>query len=126
MFPDACGARFAEAVNKGADPKKVVPDDFIVIRGGGSPVPQPGTTFSGTTGPTLEAAAAALPHGRIRVTTAGAIRAKGGVVEWSPELSRHGTPNQQHVDITEAGTTSFSGLQPNPIARRHRIDGDKT
>jgi hypothetical protein len=35
------------------------------------------------------------------------------------------TPNQQHVNITEGGSTTFSELQPNPVPRKHRIDGDK-
>lgn len=88
-------------------------------------MPQPGARFSGAAGPTLEAAAAAVPHGQIRVTTAGAIRAQGGVVEWSLDRSRHNTPNRQHVHITEAGSSTFSELQPNPVPRKQRIDGDK-
>jgi hypothetical protein len=125
MFPDPCGSEFAEAVRNGADPKAVVPDDFVIVRGGASPVAPTGTPFSAAAGPNLEAAAAALPHGQIRVTTAGTIRGQGGVVEWAPEVSRHGTPNQQHVNITEGGSTAFSELQPNPVPRARRIDGDK-
>ena len=125
MFPHACGAEFAEAISKGADPQKVIPNDFVVVRGGGGALDPPGTTFSGATAPTVEAAAAAVPHGQIRVATVGAIRANGGTVEWVPELSRHGTPNRQHVDVTEIGQTGFSGLQPNPVPRQQRIDGDK-
>jgi hypothetical protein len=124
-FPHPCGDDFAEAVQKGADPKQVVPDGFVVIRGGKNPVEPPGTTFSGVVGPTIEAAAAALPHGQIRVATAGAIRARGGIVEWAPEISRHGTLNQQHVNVTEVTATSFSELQGNPIPRQQRVDGDK-
>ena len=126
MFPDACGAGFAEAVKQGADPKPVIPDDYVIVRGGASPLDPPGTTFSGAIGPTLEAAAAAVPHGQIRVATVGAIRARGGTVEWAPELSRHGTPNQQHVNVTEAGSTSFPELQPNPVPREQRVDGDNS
>jgi hypothetical protein len=124
MFPDPCGAQFAAAVANGADARKVVPDNFVVLRGGNSPMPAPGTTFSGATGPTLLSAAAAVPHGQIRVTSAHAIRANGGIVEWSPELSRHGTLNQQHVNIMEAGPTCFSDLWPNPVARKQRVDGN--
>jgi hypothetical protein len=124
-FPHPCGADLAEAVRKGADPKQVVPDTFLVVRGGRNPVEPPGTTFSAAVGPTVEAAAAALPHGQIRVATAGAIRARGGIVEWAPEVSRHGTVNQQHVNVTEAGATSFSELQTNPLPRQKRVDGDK-
>lgn len=126
MFPHACGAEFEEAVRNGADPKEVVPNGFAVVRGGGSPLQPSGTMFSGAAGPTLEAAASAVPHGRIRVSTAGAIRAEGGTVEWAPERSRHGTVNQQHVNITEQVPGRFSLLRPNPVTRRERIDGDKT
>jgi hypothetical protein len=124
-FPHPCGADLATAVQKGADPKRVVLDTFVVLRGERNPIEPPGTTFSATAGPTVEAAAAALPHGFIRVTTAGAIRARGGIVEWAPEVSRHGTLNQQHVNVTEVGVTSFSEMQPNPIPRPQRVDGDK-
>ena len=50
-------------------------------------MPAPGETFSGAVGPSLEAAAGAVPHGQIRYTTAGEIRARGGVVEWAEEQS---------------------------------------
>jgi hypothetical protein len=125
MFPDPTGAGFAEAVRNGADPDKVVPDEFVVVHGGVGPVPPAGMPFSGATGPNLEAAAAAVPHGTIRVSTVAAIRSAGGTVDWSPEISRYGTLNQQHVNIIESGSTCFSGLQQNPVARRQRIDGDK-
>jgi hypothetical protein len=125
MFPDPCGAEFAEAVRNGADPKTVVPDKYVIVRGGAVPIAPSGTPFSAAAGPTLEAAAAAVPHGQLRVTTAGAIRAQGGLVEWAPEVSRHSTPNQQHVNVTEEGSTTFSELRPNPVPRAQRIDGDK-
>src|SRR5215813_10673615 len=98
MFPSPCGDQLAEAVRTGADPKAVVPGQYFVVRGGSAPVPPPGTTFSGAVGPTVGEAAAAVPHGLVRVSTAGAIRPLGGVVEWAPEVSRHGTVNQQHVN----------------------------
>src|SRR5947209_4796292 len=101
MFPHPCGAEFAEAVRNGADPMTIVPDDYVIIRGGLKPVPPPGQPYSAHVGPTLEAAAAAVPYGQIRVTTAGEIRRAGGIVEWFPEPSRHGTPNEQHVHVTE-------------------------
>ena len=125
MFPDPCGPRFTEAVKKGADPAAVVPNEYVIVRGGSSNVNNPGEPFSGTVGPTLEAAAAAVPHGQIRATTVGAIRARGGIVEWASEVSRHGTVNQQHVNVTEKGPTTFSALHPNPVPRTQRIDGDK-
>jgi hypothetical protein len=124
MFPHLCGEAFAEAVRHGADPKMVVPDDYAIVHGGTSPLVPAGETFSGATGPLLEDAAAAVPHGQIRTTTAGAIRAAGGVVEWVPEVSRHGTVNQQHVNITEAGKSSLSALRSNPVPKTQRIDGD--
>ena len=63
-FPHSCGAKLAEAVRQGADPKSVVADEFIVVRGGTRPIPAMGVTFSATVGPTLEAAAAAGPTGK--------------------------------------------------------------
>jgi hypothetical protein len=67
-FPNPCGAAFAQAVRNGGDPKLVVPDHYVVVRGGSDAVPQAGSVFSGATG--------------------------------------------------------FSDLQPNPVPRRLRIDGD--
>lgn len=125
MFPHACGAELDEAVRNGAAPKAVVPDSFQVVRGGTKPIPAAGTPFSATVGPTLDAAAAAVPHGQVRVTTAGSIRRLGGMIEWVPEESPHGTLNQQHVNVTEAGPSAFSELQPNPIPRKLRIDEGK-
>jgi hypothetical protein len=123
MFPDPCGDAFERAVAAGADPKTVVPDDFVVVKGGTVPIPEAGVEFSGAVGATLEAAATAVPHGQLRTTTVGAIRAAGGIVTWEPEVSRFQTVNRQHVNITEGGDSSFSGLQPNPVPRRDRIDG---
>jgi len=125
MFPDPCGRSLAAAVSLGADPKSVVPDDYWVVYGGAQPLPAVGTEFSGATGPSLEAAASAVPHGQIRVTTAGAIRALGGTIAWSPDVSRFGTANLQHVNIVAQGLTSFSEVRANPVPRRQRIDGDK-
>jgi len=123
MYPDACGVEFAEAVKNGADPATVVPDDFIIIRGGAKAIPPSGLAYSANFGPTLEAAAAAVPYGQIRVTTAGKIRSGGGIVVWCPENSRHGTLNQQHVHVTEGIPSTLSALQPNPVPKKLRIDG---
>src|SRR6266511_1367636 len=123
MFPHPSGADLAEDVRNGADPKTVVPNAYVVVRGGTKPIPPSGDAFSATAGPTVEAAAAAVPHGQVRVTTAGAIRQKGGTVEWAPEYSPHGTLNQQHVQVTENGPTSFSDPLPNPVPKKLRIDG---
>ena len=87
------------------------------------PLPAEGEEFSGAVGPTLDDAAAAVPHGQIRITTVGAIRAAGGTVVWLPDLSRHLTLNRQHVNILEAGPSQFSELEANPVPRRDRIDG---
>jgi hypothetical protein len=125
MFPDPCGAAFAEAVKNGADSKAVVPDDHYVVRGGTKPLPLLGVVFSAHAGPTLEAAAAAVPYGQIRVATAGDIRRAGGTVEWVPEHSRHGTLNEQHVHVTEGASSSFSPLRSNPVPKTLRIDGGK-
>ena len=123
MFPHPCGAELAEAVRNGVDPSSVVPDAFIVVRGGTKPVPTPGVTISATVGPTFEAAASAVPHGQVRMTTVEEIRRRGGLVEWVPETSPHGTMNEQHVAVTECGSTSFSEPLPNPIPKKQRIDG---
>lgn len=78
-----------------------------------------------TVGPTLAAAACAVQHGQVRVTTAGAIRAAGGVIEWVPELSPRGTLNLQHADVVEATATVFPAPVPNPVPRKQRIDEGK-
>jgi hypothetical protein len=123
MFPHPCGAELEIAVSNGADPKSVVPDDYVIVHGGSVPLPPSGEEFSGATGPDLDAAAAAVPHGQIRVTTAGAIRAAGGTVEWDPDVSRYKTVNRQHVNIMEGGPSTFSEIRPNPLPRAQRIDG---
>jgi hypothetical protein len=125
MFPHPCGPEFERQVAAGADPRFVVPDEYVVVRGGTKPMPKPGTEFSCFTGPDLEAAGCAIQHGQIRMTTAGAIRAAGGKVSWLPDLSPRGIMNLQHVHVTESGASTFSELMPNPIPRRSRIDGGK-
>lgn len=113
-----------ELVDQGADPESVVPDAFYVIRRGANDIDPRGGTFSCTVGPTLDSAAFALPHGKIRVTTVGAIRSLGGIVRWVLEKSRHGTINRQHVDVVLQGPHLFSELQTNPVPKNQRIDGD--
>jgi len=125
MFPDPCGIGFEEAVAAGADPFKIVPDNFALVRGGASSVPGAGTVFSASVGPFIDIASAALPYGTIRVTSVGEIRKAGGSVEWRPETTRYGTINRQHVNVTEAGTTSFAEAVPNPVPCKSRIDGEK-
>lgn len=82
-----------------ADDAARIGDDFVVVRGGVSDVPPPGEVFSGAAGRTLDDAAAGVPHGQIRVTTAGEIRAGGGTVQHAPELTRSGVLNEKHVNI---------------------------
>jgi hypothetical protein len=127
MFPHACGEAFEQAVAAGGDPEAVVPDDYVVVKGGTLPLPQAGSgeAFSGAVGPTLTDAAAAVPHGQIRATTAGAIRSAGGTVTWAPEKSRRHTLNRQHVNIVEGNTSTFSELTRNPVPLRDRIDGQQ-
>jgi hypothetical protein len=122
MFPHPCAAAFAEAVKNGADPKAVVPDDYVVVRGGTKPLPPPGVEFSTHVGPTLETAAAAIPYGQIRLTTVGEIHRAGGTVEWLPEHSRRGTLNEQHVHVIEGVSSSFSPPRFNPVPKKLRID----
>ena len=110
------------ALTKGGDPKTVVPDEYIVVRGGQKPMPPAGTTFSGATGATLEEAGSGVPHSTIRQTTAGEIRSKGGIVELKPEPARSGMINTKHVDITEGSVPSvFSDPLPNPVPKNQRI-----
>ncbi len=122
MFPHPCGDELERAVAAGADPKAVVPDEYVVVRGGTKPVPDPGEMFSCSVGPTLEAAGCAVPYNQMRATTAGAIRAAGGVVEWLPELSPRDNMNKQHVHVTEGGPTTFGEPQRNPVPKANRID----
>ena len=125
MFPHPCGEEFERAVAAGADPKTVVPDAYVIVKGGTLPLPGAGVLFSGAVGPSLDDAAAAVPHGQIRIATVGEIRAAGGEVVWLPEQSRHLTVNRHHVNITEVGPSVFSALTRNPVPLRRRIDGDK-
>jgi hypothetical protein len=125
MFPHPCGDDFAMLVAAGADPTTVVPDDYVVVRGGTKPIPTAGQEYSAHVGPTLDAAAAAVPYGQVRVTTAGEIRRAGGIVNWYPQPSRHGTANNQHVHVTEMRSSILSALKPNPVPKNLRIDGGR-
>jgi len=99
-----------------------VPDGTVIVRGGQSDMPSPGTTFSGSQGNTVSEAGAAVPHGSIRPTTAGNIRAGGGTVEVSPEKTSGGNVNGNHVNITEGKKgSSFGPVQPNPVPKADRI-----
>lgn len=97
-------------------------EKFVVVRGGSSELPPPGTVFSGAVGSTLEEAAGGVPHGAIRSTTVGAIKTNGGSVILKPEVTRRGVINDRHVDITEGKRpTTFSKPFPNPVPKERRI-----
>lgn len=111
-----------DAVEKGADPRKVVPDGLIIVRGGVADVPATGVPFSGALGRTIREAGAGVPHNKFRVTTAGEIRAQGGIVEFAPEVDpRTGRLNVFHVNVTEGGPTCFSEPVPNPTPKTERL-----
>lgn len=98
-------------------------NDFSVVGGGTKPPPDPGTTFSGSFGPTKADAAAGVPHGQIQPTTAGEVRAGGGTVEVAPEMTGS-TMNFQHVNVTEGSSpTLFGPPEPNPVPKSNRIGG---
>lgn len=97
-------------------------EEMIVVRGGMSELPAAGEVFSGAAGNTLEEAAAGVPHGTIRTSTVGEIRAGGGTVELKPELSRGGVLNERHVDICMGGgPCPFGEPVPNPVPKAGRI-----
>jgi hypothetical protein len=123
MFPHPCGEEFEKLVASGADPRTVVPDEYVVVRGGTKPLPPLGVEFSCASGPDLESAACAVPYNQIRIATAGAIRLLGGTVEWKAEYSQRRTLNKQHVHVVESGEGAFGELQPNPVPKGERIDG---
>jgi hypothetical protein len=95
---------------------------MVVVRGGTSDVPGAGEVFSGSYGSTLDEAAAGVPHGQIRATTAGEIRAGGGTVDIVPEMTRSGVLNERHVNICLGpGSCPFGPLQPNPVPKALRV-----
>ena len=117
-------ARLAKSLGRSASAARAggLADDLVVVRGGMSDVPPPGQVFSGAYGRTLEEAASGVPHGQIRATTVGQIRAGGGTVEVVPELTRSGVLNERHVDICLGnGPCPFGPLQPNPVPKSLRI-----
>lgn len=97
----------------------------MIVRGGQSEMPAAGELFSGSHGQSLEEAAAGVPHGTIRSTTAGEIRAGGGTVEYAPEYNgRVGATNYQHVNVTTGeGSSPFSEPFANPVPKSGRFGG---
>ncbi len=75
-------------------------DTDVVVRGGQSPLPEPGTPFSGSYGRTLEEAASGVVLGTI------------------------GPVNERHIHVTEGpGATVFSDLFPDPVPKQDRVEG---
>ena len=101
----------------------MVPDHTVIIRGGQNYVPQPGAIISAQMGADVPDAAAGLPYGTIRVTTAGEIRAAGGTVELVPEPVHRGGPvNTCHVNVTEGSQPAFPGTGlANPVPKQGRL-----
>ncbi len=119
---DAAGA---EGALDAAGAEGALPDSTAIVRGGQSDLPPPGEVFSGSQGQTLDEAAQGVPHGTIRSTTAGEIRASGGTVERNPEFNANvGRTNYQHVDVCLGeGPCPFGEPQPNPIPKSGRFGG---
>jgi hypothetical protein len=107
----------------GANPETVVPDSAIIVRGGQAYTHQPGNIISAQMGSNAAEAAAGLPHGTVRITTAGEIRAAGGKVELAPEAIYPGGPaNTWHVNVTEGATPAFPVTgTPNPVPKAQRL-----
>jgi hypothetical protein len=112
-----------DQLQAGADPKTVVPDDAIIVRGGRDYHHQEGSVISAQMGSSIEDAASGLPHGTVRVSTAGHIRAAGGTIELMPEPAWEGGPdNTWHVNVTEGLTPVFPGEGiPSPVPNQERL-----
>jgi hypothetical protein len=99
----------------------MIPDHFVVVRGGTKPLPPPGQVFSCAAGPDKFEAAKGIPHGNMRSTTAGEIRRLDGVVESAPEMTAGGTLNVRHVNVMEGKSGAFGEVEPNPVLKQQRI-----
>ena len=102
----------------------VVPDDYVIVRGGQSPMPGAGEVFSGSMGTSVSEAGGGVPHGSIRVTTAAAIRAAGGTVTYAPEPTAGGAMNYNHVNVSLGETNPFGELEANPVPKAGRLAPD--
>ncbi|MEU8144245.1 polymorphic toxin-type HINT domain-containing protein [Nonomuraea sp. NPDC048901] len=98
-----------------------VPDDYVIVRGGQSPMPGTGEVFSGSMGQSVEEAGAGVPHGSLRATTAGDIRAAGGTVTYAPEPTASGATNYNHVNVTVGEGNPFGDVQQNPVPKKGRL-----
>jgi len=107
----------------GANRKTVVPDSAIIVRGGQAYTHQSGNVISAQMGSSAAEAASGLPHGTVRITTAGEIRAAGGTVELVPEPVYLGGPvNTWHVSITEGASPAFPRqVTPSPVTKANRL-----
>ena len=119
----AQGLKTASRLTDDAAAASHIPDDTVIVRGGQSDMPGPGELFSGAQGRTVDEAAAGVPHGTIRSTTAGDIRTNGGSVDYAPEFNeRVGKTNYQHVDVRLGSDGNpFSESFPNPVPKRARF-----
>ena len=100
-----------------------VSNSSVVVRGGSSPMPAAGETFSGATGKTVQEAGSGVPHGQIRETTAGAVRQNGGQVRSAPEPTRSGAMNNRHVNVVQGKgkPSTFSEPKANPVPKKDRV-----
>ncbi|MGB0064807.1 MAG: RHS repeat-associated core domain-containing protein, partial [Terracidiphilus sp.] len=97
-----------------------VPNGQTIVHGGEKPIPASGK-YSAAQGASVEEAGRGVPHGKVKVTTAGKIRAAGGTVRPKPEPAYPGGPiNGQHVDVT-GGQDTFTPPQANPAPRDQRV-----
>ncbi len=94
-----------------------MPNDYTIVRGGTTPMPPKGDIVSGAQGLDVNEAASYVPHGKIRTTTAGAIRMEGGTVQVVPQAVEQGGQvlNYLHVDFIEGEVSTFSEMMQNPI-----------
>jgi hypothetical protein len=107
----------------GANPKTIIPDSATIVRGSQTYTHQPGNMLSAQMGSNAAEAALGLPHGTLKITTAGEIRAAGGTVELAPEPVYPGGPlNTWHVNITEGNSPAFPAqTTPSPVAKAQRL-----
>lgn len=116
MLARGCPRGFTSATAGRFEPTDTyyVPDHTVIVRGGQGDLPRAGTRFSGAMGRSVEDAGGAVPDSSIRVTTAGAIRAAGGTVEYAPDEGRNGWMNYKHVNVTLGGSNPFSEVRSKP------------
>ena len=98
------------------------PLNHFVVRGGVSPIPPAGESFSAAAGPDKADAGKGLPHNQIRsCRVEDIVRISGGTVVWQPVPTRSGTLNLRHVTVVEQGPTAFGDLERNPASKLDRI-----